>query len=203
MAKFKNGIMGPVVGAIGTVVGSSRNGVHYLRARTKRRRRKKDSGEKHNQDKLALAHYYLQPMLDYLREGFKGAQSGAYNAAKSIALRHALSEEAGKWVIDPSKVKTSQGTLSLPEDISVTRENNILKFKWGKSPANASEYDQVMLIAHNIDEIPEGKKLGQFRSNRQDILELPKGTKEKYHIYVSFIADDRSRQSDSVYLGLI
>ena len=201
MARIKNGILGPYVGTIGPVVGSSRNGVPYLKSRPKRRRRKRDSGEKLNQDKFSVVHYWLQPLIDYLREGFKGSSSGAYNAAKSYALKHAVKEDSGKWNIDPSQIKTSQGNLALPEDIKVTRdENNVLQFTWGKSPSDGSRYDQVMIVAYNGNKVV-GKERGQFRSNLADTLDLGKTSSTKYHIYISFIADDRSRQSESVYLG--
>lgn len=203
MARIKNGILGPYVGTIGPVVGTSRNGVHYLKSRPKRRRRKRESGEKLNQDKFSVVHYWLQPLIDYLREGFKGSQSGAYNAAKSYALKHAVKEDSGKWKVDPSLIKISQGTLPIPDDIKVTRdENNVLQFSWGISPSGGSSYDQVMVVAYNGHK-EFGKERGQFRSNLGDTLELGKSSTAKYHIYISFIADDRSRQSESVYLGLI
>ena len=44
---------------------------------------------------------------------------------------------------------------------------------------------------------------GQFRESGTDGLELQPMKNRTYHIYCAFIANDRSRQSDSVYLGTI
>jgi len=34
-------------------------------------------------------------------------------------------------------------------------------------------------------------------------MQLPPQKKRTYHIYLAFVAQDRSRQSDSVYLGAL
>jgi hypothetical protein len=44
---------------------------------------------------------------------------------------------------------------------------------------------------------------GQFRETGAGSLRLPEGKKMTYHIYLAFLAYDRSRQSDSVYLGAV
>ena len=44
---------------------------------------------------------------------------------------------------------------------------------------------------------------GQFRETGADSMQLPPMEMRTYHIYLAFVAHDRSRQSDSVYLGAI
>lgn len=73
--------------------------------------------------------------------------------------------------------------------------------------------DQVMLLAYNIEkenEINSGNAFynltGQFRKTGNDTLDiLPDNyhPNKIYHIYVAFSAADRSRQSDSIYLGTV
>ena len=64
--------------------------------------------------------------------------------------------------------------------------------------------DQVMILAYDIENEEEyGKIYGQGRSAGADIIELDDEKGHTYHIYVAFIAADRSAQSDSVYLGEI
>jgi len=69
--------------------------------------------------------------------------------------------------------------------------------------------DQVMMLAYNCSgyekKVSESYEniTGQFRSAGQDILLIPKILKAGtiLHVYIAFIAADRSRQSDSLYLG--
>jgi hypothetical protein len=42
---------------------------------------------------------------------------------------------------------------------------------------------------------------GQLRSTGFDILDMGQSSNRNFHVYAAFIAADRSRQSDSVYLG--
>jgi hypothetical protein len=60
-----------------------------------------------------------------------------------------------------------------------------------------------MLLAYDIE---RGRDIynttGQFRSVGKDMLRIPSATPERtYHIYVAFVAADRSKQSESVYFG--
>jgi hypothetical protein len=44
---------------------------------------------------------------------------------------------------------------------------------------------------------------GQFRSSAVDELKLAQVRKQNYHVYIGFLALDRSSQSNSVYLGKV
>jgi hypothetical protein len=212
MGKFITGINGPIVGKVGTVVGSSRNGVPYLKGPYKKRTKRISAKEKLNRIKFAKAQAWLQPLLDIVRVGFKGysERSEGFVAAKSHLLRNAFEGPADNRVINPALVRISHGDLPLPADITVAKtSSNLLKFTWDpKAPDGASRYDQVLLLAYEKDK-PLGKPVcckitGQFRETGSDTLKLyPKSGGSTYYIYLAFIADDRSRQSDSVYLGAI
>ena len=100
----------------------------------------------------------------------------------------------------------SYGDLPLSENISVKLiEDNQLQFTWDTQLPNEAnqydrKYDQVMLLAYDgKGDFPCEKITGQFRYMGSDTLEVEKGY--TYHVYLAFLADDRSRQSMSVYLG--
>jgi hypothetical protein len=94
----------------------------------------------------------------------------------------------------------------LPEDISVEKKDGSqLQFSW--DPARTGDghpKDQTMLLAYDIDHrhavtvIP-----GQFRETGADSMKLSPMEMRTYHIYLAFVACDRSRQSDSIYLGAV
>lgn len=72
------------------------------------------------------------------------------------------------------------------------------------SDYSGNPFDQEMLLAYNIEAGDINNTTGQFRNVGSDTLHIPPASPEKdYHIYVAFVAADRSHQSDSVYLRTI
>ena len=196
--------MGALRGKIGPVVGSSWMGEPYVRSRGRFRTKKRGLIEKHNQNNFALLHRWLQPLLPFLKEGFKGyaPRLQGFKAAKSYGLKHAFVGERGNRVLDPSKLQVSFGSLPLPSHLGVEKLGRVLQFEWDSAVTEGgSRYDQAMLLAYDNESGKYNWKLtGQFREAGRDVLELPHAP-GAYHVYIAFIADDRSRQSHSVYLG--
>jgi len=207
MARLSNSIYGPISGKLGAVIGATWKGQPYLRIRPRKRGKKRGVKEKLNQDKFSQAHYWLQPLLPYVRIGFRGYSPTVegFNAAKSFCLKHAFTGEASARKIDPSRVQLSYGDLPLPSNIKIKRSGDFfLEFSWDKKYNGGNNYDQVMLLAYDCETGRNKMQLtGQFRLSGADELELPQIKKQNYHVYIAFIAHDRSRQSHSVYLGKI
>jgi hypothetical protein len=204
MAKFSSGINGPFRGKVGTVVGvQQRNGETHMRSAPSKRTSKRKVNEKANQTKFSMVHKWLQPLLDFVRVGFKGYSEKAegFNAAKSYVLRNAVKNENGVVSIDPSLVQLSHGDLPLPSHISVTQQpDKTLLFEWDPHENGGDRYDQIMVVLYNLKTRQAiCHTTGQFRHVGREILNFSgKGC----HIYVAFSAHDRKRQSHSVYLGL-
>lgn len=208
MGKLKAGINGSIQGKVGSVVGASWKGIDYVRAAPRKRTGKPGKNEKANRNKFGDAHRWLKPVLDFVRQGFKGYTPTVegFIAAKSHLLLNAFEGTAPNLTINPSLVSVSFGTLPLSNDIAVEKtKNNQLSFSWDTSPVeDGSPADQVMLLAYNIEhEVAYFTITGQFRSAGSDILEVDGRKGRTYHIYFAFTADDRSRQSNSVYLGTV
>ena len=207
MAIYIDGITGPIRGKLGNIVGSSWKGIPYLKSRPER---KKPAGEKEmaNRNKFAMSQNWLRPIKAVVRCGFKGYRDRVegFVAAKSYLLKNAFEGEEKDLVINPSLMKISIGDLPLPGDITAAKLTpNQLQISWDTSDNTASRFDQVMLLAYDIE---KGRAIynttGQFRHVGSDTLNIPPASPERdYHIYVAFVAADRSRQSDSVYLGTI
>ena len=209
MGRLVSGINGPIIGKVGTVIGSTWKGKPYLKGvNSTRRTAKRGVYEKAYQSDFSILHYWLKPVLGFVREGFNGYSNEvhAFNAAKSLALKNAFRGERGNRVLDPTLVQLSWGDLTLPESISVEKTGDLeLTFNWDTSVniqngTNAS--DQAMLLAYN----DQKKKsvfttTGQFRKTGSDQLKISSDFPGNYHVYIAFRAHDRSRQSASVYLG--
>jgi hypothetical protein len=147
---------------------------------------------------------------EFVREGFKGYSqlSEGFVAAKSYLMKNAMEGEMFDVTINPALVRVSFGDLRLPADITVTlKAGNILEFNWNPdfSGEDINQYDQAMLLIYDIEhEKVHQRKTGEFRKTGKMELEL---TTEKsghtYHIYFAMAAHDRSRRSNSVYLGTV
>jgi len=208
MGRLIGGINGPIQGKVGTVIGSSRNGIPYLKGPYKSRTTKISKKEKENRSKFARAQFWLKPLLEFVREGFKdySLKSQGFVAAKSYLLRNAFEGTSKDIIINPSLVKVSFGDLPLSGNITAKLTGkDKLQFTWDTDPvAGASPYDQVMMLAYDIENAAAYFNItGQFRNTGSDVLLVNAAKGITYHLYVAFTAADRSRQSHSVYLGEI
>jgi len=207
MAKQTNGIMGAFSGLVGTVVGSTWKGIPIMRSRPKSRTGPISEKEKANREKFAVAQFWLKPLLDFVRVGFKNYSPTVvgFGAAKSWMMKNAMEKTAEGFIIDPSRMLVSFGDLPSPANIRLGEmEASKLTVYWDVVEKDyAHMYDQCMLLAYDIEKERAIMKLtGQFKHVGSDTLDhLEKG--RPYHIYVAFIAADRSVVSDSVYLGKV
>jgi hypothetical protein len=203
MGKYLQGIIGAFSGKIGPVIGSSRNGVPYMKGRGNPRTGPVPEKEAENRNKFSTGHAWLKPLLVVLRVGFHNYSriTYGYNAAKSYNFKHAM--ENGAMI--PARVKVSFGDLPLPENLTATLESfDTFRFDWSTEYTEpASRKDQIMVLVYH----PESKTAiyeihGSFRQSGSQTFNVSSGFKGKtVHVYAAFIAADRTRQSDSIYLG--
>ncbi|OQP65247.1 hypothetical protein A3860_16385 [Niastella vici] len=209
MATYYNGINGAFRGKVGTVIGSSRKGKPYMKSLHKKRTIPAHKMEQLNRNKFAMAHRWLQPVTDFVRAGYKGYTDTVegFLAAKSYLLKNAFEGEGAEMKINPALMKVSYGDLPLPTNITTVKTApDELQVSWDACDQKADDAaDQVMILAYDIDNgVAAYKITGQLRYAGIDNLFIPPADPERtYHIYVAFVAADRSRQSMSVYLGTI
>jgi hypothetical protein len=203
MAKYLQGIIGAFSGKIGPVVGSSRNGVPYMKGKGKPRTGPVGEMEGKNRNKFSAGHAWLKPLLSFLRVGFNGFSrtTYGYNAAKSYNFKHAMKD--GQMV--PALVRVSDGNLPLSAELSVSLEDNSkLQFSWsGDYVDRANARDQIMVLVYNPESRTAIQEVhGAFRETGSQLIDIfHEFTGQVIHVYAAFIAADRSRQSNSVYLG--
>lgn len=208
MGRLLSGINGHIHGKIGTIIGSSWKGIPYVKGPYKKRTGKVGEGEAGNRSKFAEAHFWLRPLLKFVRVGFRGYTETVegFLAAKSWLLRNAFEGVPPDMYVNPALMKVSHGDLPLSNDIMVSKTGpGQLAFTW--DPAwveGGNAKDQVMLLAYDIDHVAAYYiTTGQFRSTGADVLNIPKTKGKTWHLYLAFTAADRTSQSHSVYLGAI
>ena len=205
MGRLLGGVNGQIQGKVGQISGSSRNGIPYIKGPYKNRTKTVSKKELLNRKKFAAAQAWLAPILDFVREGFRGysKRSQGFVAAKSWLLKNGFTGQGEDLRIDPSLVKVSFGDLPNPADISVAwTETGTLKFTWNPAYVDLRDCDQVMMLAYDVERAYAFiNTTGQLRRTGVDILAIDQTQGKNYHVYAAFNAADRSRQSDSVYLG--
>jgi hypothetical protein len=204
MARLLHGINGPLLGKMGTIVGSSRNGKPYVKSLPVRKA-PATANELVNREKWKRTQAWVKPIREFVKAGFKNYSPTVqgYGAAVSWLRRHAFEGNEANSPINPAKMQVSFGDLPLPADIAVALEQQ-LQFSWHASLVEGGHPDdQVMLLAYDLND-PSATcfiTTGQFRKTGHDVLPvLPCKT---HQVYIAFTAADRSRQSHSVYLGEI
>jgi len=205
MGRLLNGPNGYIQGKVGTLIGSSRNGIPYVKGPYKSRTKVVSDKELANRKKFAAAQKWLAPLLEFVRVGFRGYSQRAqgFVVAKSWLLKNAITGEGANLMIDPALVKVSAGDLPNPKTITVIlTETAGLQFTWDTANDGSGNYDQIMMLAYDVEKgIAFYKTTGQFRSTGTDVLQLEPEKISRVHVYAAFNAADRSRQSDSIYLG--
>jgi hypothetical protein len=202
MAKYIQGINGIFIGKVGTVVGCVWKGIPYMRSIGNPRTGAATPGEVRNRSKFSTVHYWLHPLLVFLRAGFAdySERTVGFNGAKSYNLRNAISE----GLLLPELVQVSHGDLPLSAEMTVTFQDDRLHFNWSTdSIENSSSKDQIMVLAYHPESSTAIYEMhGAFRSMGNQILDTYKQfLGQTIHVYAAFIAADRTRQSNSVYLG--
>ncbi len=204
MARLINGVNGPFTGKVGSVIGYTVNGVHYMKGLYKKRTKAPTAGEVLNRKKFAASQVWLKPLISYVRVGFKGYNERfqGFAAANSWLIKNAIQVIDDEIIIDPALVRISSGSLPLPENIRCTiQEPDTLRITWTPSGEEGIQYDQAMVLAYDLHNTGYGQLYSNDRRSGETHVTIKVGESKTVHAYLAFIAADRSRQSDSVYLG--
>ncbi|RQO71723.1 hypothetical protein DBR43_10765 [Pedobacter sp. KBW06] len=208
MASIKNGILGGFTGKIGNVVGYSSYGVDRMRSISDRTALA-TAAELRNRKQFKLVQDTLNCIKELVKIGFKNywTKTGGIRGAVSYNKTRALELDGDDCTIDPERFRFSGGVLPglLHAGFELERED-LLRFSSNPELVyGASPKDQVMLLAIDL----EGKKascesLGNFMGSGTDVLRFSNDLKGKtLDIYIAVVAKDRSKQSDSQYLGRV
>jgi hypothetical protein len=206
MGRIQFGSIGSMNGKVGNIVISSWKGKPYVKSAPGERTAPPTPKEMANRKKWAMAHAWLKPVTNFVREGFKNYTETVegFIAAKSYVLKNAFEGEASDLTINPALVKVSSGELPLPQHINVIQNTNKeLEFTWHTNDIEfANRYDQVMLLAYDIEGGYAYTRLtGQLRMNGSDILNVQRGLNRTLHLYIAFVSANRLTRSNSLYLG--
>lgn len=209
MGITKDGVLGTATGKLKYLVYyklGCRNVVRMIGERTS----PPTPGEKSNTEKMKTLMALFRNIKPFLKAGFSRAADGKglnyHNLATSINRLNLIGLADGLQQLHYDTLQLSIGDALAPEAPVVSAEASGLRFNWSCNPQDfeAAE-DQVMLMAYLPDQnTAVFETAGAKRSQSGDFLPMqPSYLLERLEVFISFISKDRSRVSNSLYLGRI
>jgi hypothetical protein len=217
MGKLSSGILGPVSGKVGNVVGGSWRGIDYLRAMPASVSNPRSPAQLNQRARFLLMLRFLQPMLDFIKIGFKAyaRKMSAYNAAMSHNLRNAITGTFPDFEINYSDVLVSRGNLRGVSEASVVSPSaSTLQVQWedNSGMASALAADRVMVVVYNDVKRDVRYDLNAaLRSDGEAILTLPAGySGDEVQVWIAFTnlsdlisSGDSNTISNSIFAGSV
>ncbi|MEJ7558396.1 MAG: DUF6266 family protein [Pedobacter sp.] len=205
MAKIRKGILGPVSGTLGPIVGGTWKGIPYIKM-ISQKKPKSSPGQIAARKKLVFINDFLVPFHSYLTVGFANhaEQRTEISAALSINYYDAFPWKEAEIEVDLSKFSISKGTLPTLNSLRVIHSAEAIDFNWeSTSKGHASLSDQVMLVAY-CPKLHEtfGCIGGATRAQKHWQLVIDTELAGRLvHIYVSVASVNRKFVADSIYWG--
>lgn len=208
MAKIKLGILGPVSGKIGPVVGGVWKETAYLRKVPVLSTKKRTVAQIANEMKFKFIMQWLSPLSPFITVGFNRLATN--KTESNVAYQLNLPAITGTWpdlVIDYSKVIVSKGLLPVLNDPEIIlAEANTVFLTWKKSGAAKARYnDQVVLLLYCPElGFADGIIGGVKRADEScTYIFHEKLVGKQLEVYVSITSASRKMVSDSFYLGTL
>jgi len=210
MAKYKNGINGPVSGKVGTVVGASWRGIDYIRSVSDTSKMRWSVAQVNQRVLFALVMNWIRPLLPVINVGyqiFKTAKT-PMNAAVGYHLREAVQGEAPAYEIVFSKAIFSRGELigAMIRKLHCL-DGGICYISWESPSASVfcNDGDEVVFILYNTAKHRFVTYVSvALRAEREVMLQLPSGfSGDALHCYMHLVRADRAMVSTTVYAGVL
>lgn len=209
MGTIKQGILGGFSGKVGTVIGSSWKGISYMRGQAQHVKNPRSAGQLNQRSKFSLALSFLQPVVPYIRIGYKSqaAKQTEFNAAMSYTIKNAITGSYPSYALDFTKIVVSKGGLTQVTGATASWNNNSneVKIDWtdNSGVGNALATDKAMPFIYNKakgDTIYD--TAGATRATHTQSLTVPNDWEgDKVEVYLGMVSDDGKEVADSIYLG--
>ena len=207
MGKIRKGVLGGFSGKVGTVIGSSWNGISYMRSLPQHFNDAKTPRQLQQRAKFNKAMEFLTPIKDYIRVGYKtyAVKKSAFNAAVSYVVKNAVGGSYPDIEINYPRALVSRGDLTPPKDVAATVSKHCVTITWTDNSAegSADASDLSMPLAYNVS---KGQTVFEIaattRSSQSVVLPLLSNwLGDTIQLYLGFISEDGTEVANSVYLG--
>lgn len=210
MAQNTNGILGPVNGKIGPVVGVQWRGQNILRSAPQKTTKQASKAQLLQRTKMALAAQFLAPCKAVVANCCTGLINGKSfsEVALSNLLKNAIYLEGEQFYIRFNKVFFTLGYLpSAKNTLLDTTNTKELTLTWINNSDNGitNEEDLLSLIIYNETEgIFYNQTDCADRKDGSATIELPQTAKESIlHIWSIWRDTQKTHCSTSLYIGTL
>ena len=204
MGRIHKGILGPVSGTVGNVVGSSWKDIHYLKSQPSTKKRTPTVDQLDHQLKFSVVLNFIQTMVGLIQLTFKkyAVRMSEYNAAFSYNYHNALTGTTPDYAIDFSKALVSRGDLPNAMAPAATLTNNTVYFTWTDNSGfgKAAPTDKALFVVFcpNLNlTLYNGNAV---RSAGAGSLDVSAFAGETVQTWITFTAEDSSA-ANSIYTG--
>lgn len=208
MGIYRNGILGPFSGTVGSVVGSSFRGESVMRSRPRKSNRVASELQVIQRSKFAKTIQFLTPAKSIISYYF-GVPAGVksrFNLATSYHIQNAVTYANEVSTILYDKVVYAKGSLLSPQNlICETVSGAKLQLKWNDNSAQAGTKatDELMVVVLDteLNEYEFFLNAAQ-RSATEVIIQLPPYLSgAQVHVYAFMASADAKSNSTSQHLG--
>jgi hypothetical protein len=206
MARLKQGILGPVSGSVGTIVGSSWKDIDYIRSKSTKPKGDPSPAQLDNQHKFSAVINFVSTMTELVNQTFDkyAVNMSPSNAAFSYNYDNAITGTSPDYSIDYSKALVSRGDLSNASGITATVTNKTVHFTWTDNSGSgmAAAKDKAVLVAYcknyNLTVYTVGSAA---RSAKAGVLDVSNFNGFTVETWIAFLNDDGTMASNSIYTG--
>ncbi|WP_121966107.1 DUF6266 family protein [Myroides sp. N17-2] len=213
MAEIKQGILGPVNGKVGTVVGATWRGVNYIRAKPRKSRKKPSMKQLLQWDKMSLVSTFASKFKDFVNTNCPNVYNGKKWITGKEQMISRLMTQGINLINGEQHIKVEEALLSIgnlaPAVIKKINRLKTGKFKvqWENGLVNALTLntDQLTMMLYNetLDQFIAIANVGN-RIDKYAHFSIPtdwdKGT---VYFWSMWKAADGSVTSTSCFHGII
>ena len=210
MGTYRNGILGSFTGKVGNVVGSTWNGISYMRAVPSNVKDPKTPKQLAQRRRFGLVTSFLRKFKPIVTLGFKNGAGNMTptNRASSFNIRNAVSGEYPDQQIELEQLVLARGDLSKVDDPQAAADGpGEVTFTWGDNSGEGSALpdDKVAITIYN----PERDSViyrDDLATREDETLthSLPDSFQgSTVETYLFMVSADESIVSDSLYTGQV
>ncbi len=210
MGTINQGILGPFLGKVGSVVGSTWKGIAYMRGMPASVANPQTDAQLAQRQKWSVTMRFLQPLSEFLRVGFKAfaVKMTGINAAMQYNIKNALTGTYPNIAMDYPNALVSRGTLpSALNQVASSSVPGTVKFDWedNSGEIGASALDKTLLVVYNPtqNQAVTVNQLAERGDGTQTVTVPDSFSGDLCECYMAFITADGLTVSNSAFAGAV
>lgn len=210
MAKFINGANGTFSGKVGSVIGASWRGIHYLRGLAKKSKVPPTEAQVAQRLRFGLVTKFLSPLQGIISVGFRNVRrltAAQFSMAVKRNIEQAVIGAAPDFGLDYPAVVLSEGGLFIPLSSSLEVAAGSITLTWDPAPNQfgGASNDVAYVVVHNVErQLFITTDTPALREDGTAVVDVPAPfVGQTGHVWMFLASQDGKKVSKTVYLGEI